>query len=363
MERTMLRVTFTIPAVAAAGMIGWAAVRPPREPRLVLARQHPTPVITTRSPGAGGNRFGFEGGRAVKLGDTYHLFTSEMVGDPMWVRMKFGYWTSRDRLHWTRVSTVRESSAEFAGQDPRAALWSPLPVWDEDNKRWNLFYVAYHSAPGDGTKFMLNHRGRIWRAISQVAGPDGISGPYEDERVVMEPGPDSLPWEGLQGTDSFFPYRVRGTWYALYGSARSETLPITHWLVGLATAPALGGPWTRVPAHSPAPIEQKFIENPIVTPAPGGGWLAVYDSQAVGAIGWAHSADGITWSTGHALTIQPTPGVWAKDVRTPLGLIDEGGGRYTVFYTGFEQDPDWTRLLRGQGRETCAIGFVELRLE
>jgi len=55
--------------------------------------------------------------------------------------------------------------------------------------------------------------------------------------------------------------------------------------------------------------------------------------------------------------------MWAKDVRTPLGLIDEGGGRYTVFYTGFEQDPDWTRLLRGEGRETCAIGFVELRLE
>ena len=56
-------------------------------------------------------------------------------------------------------------------------------------------------------------------------------------------------------------------------------------------------------------------------------------------------------------------GMWAKDVRTPLGLIDEGGGRYTVFYTGFEQNPDWTRLLRGEGRETCAIGFVELRLE
>ena len=359
----MLRMWYMVPVMAGMGILGWAGARAPREPRLVLTKQHPTPVITTRSRGAEGNRFGFEGGRAVKIGDTYHLFTSEMIDDPMWVRMKFGYWTSRDRLHWTRAATVRESSAEFAGKDPRAALWSPLPVWDEDARRWNLFYVAYHAAPGDSTTFMLNHHGRIWRAVSRGAGREGISGPYEDERVVMEPGPDSLPWEGLQGTDSFFPYRVGSSWYALYGSAKSETMPITHWLVGLASAPALGGPWTRVREHSPAPIESKFIENPIVTPAPGGGWLAVYDSQAPNTIGWAYSADGIAWNAGHALTVQPTAGMWAKDVRTPLGLIDEGGGRYTVFYTGFEQDPDWTRLLRGEGRETCAIGFVELRLE
>ncbi len=60
--------------------------------------------------------------------------------------------------------------------------------------------------------------------------------------------------------------------------------------------------------------------------------------------------------------MQPTAGSWAKDVRTPLGLVDEGDGRLTVFYTGFEQAPDWTRLLRGQGGETCAIGFAELKV-
>jgi hypothetical protein len=30
-----------------------------------------------------------------------------MIGDPIWVRMKLGYWTSRDRLTWTRAATVR----------------------------------------------------------------------------------------------------------------------------------------------------------------------------------------------------------------------------------------------------------------
>jgi peptidoglycan/xylan/chitin deacetylase (PgdA/CDA1 family) len=354
-----LSIVLILVASAGAGSQSPGAIR---APTLQLVSQHPEPVLTTRSPGAEGNRFGFEGGRVVKIEGTYHLFTSEMVANPMWVRMKFGYWTSRDRLHWTRVGTVRESSAEFTGADPRAALWSPLPVWDDETDRWNLFYVAYRSRPGDGSAFTLNYDGRIWRAVSRTSGRGGIGGPYDDVGVVLEPGPDSLPWEGLQGTDSFFPWRRDGTWHALYGSAQSEHLPIEHWLVGPASASAIGGPWARVPARNPTPIEKRFIENPIVTPAPGGGLLAVYDAEASDAIGWAWSPDGLSWEPGHALIVQARAGQWAKDVRTPLGLVDEGGGRYTVFYTGFEQEPDWTRLLRGEGRETCAIGFAEVSI-
>jgi hypothetical protein len=332
-------------------------------PHLVLVAADDAPVITTRSPGAEGIRFGFEGGRAVKVNGVYHLFTSEMAGDPVWVRMRLGHWSSPDRRQWTRVETVRESTGEFEGRDLRAALWSPLPAWDDSEQRWNLFYVAYRSAPGDGTSFMLNHDGRIWRAIARRPGPEGIAGPWDDVGVVMKPGEDSLPWEGLQGTDSFFPYRVGDRWFALYGSAWSQTMPIKHWLVGLASAPTIGGPWRRVPERSPAPIETTFIENPIVTPAPGGGYLAVYDSQGADAIGWTYSADGIDWQPGRRLVVQPKAGQWAKDVRTPLGLVDEGGGRATIFYTGFEQEPDWARLLKGEGRETSAIGYVEVRVE
>jgi hypothetical protein len=349
-----------IAVLTGSWVLGLGAAR--EVPHLTLLSQHPTPVLTTRSPGAEGNRFGFEGGRVVKVSGTYHLFTSEMIGDPIWVRMRLGYWTSPDRLHWKRVATIRESSAEFAGADPRAALWSPLPVWDAGDRRWNLFYVAYRSRPGDGTAFTLNYEGRIWRARSTVQGEQGISGPFEDLGVVMEPGADSLPWEGLQGTDSFFPWQVGDTWYAMYGSAQSQHLPIQHWLVGLAAAPSLAGPWRRVTTQSPLPIESTFIENPIVTPAPGGGWFAVYDSNAANAIGLASSSDGINWEKGHAVVVQPTAGSWAKDVRTPLGLIDEGDGKYTVFYTGFEQSPDWERLLRGRGQETCAVGFAELEV-
>jgi hypothetical protein len=349
--------SFVLPASRAAG------AEPSATPRLELVRQHPTPVLTTRSPGAEGIRYGFEGGRVVKVRGTYHLFTSEMAGDPIWVRMRLGHWTSRDRLAWERAGTVAESSGEFEGKDPRAALWSPLPVWDAGSDRWNLFYVAYRSKPSDGTRFLLNHAGEIWRAVSRTPGEEGIRGPFGDVGVVMRPGPDSLAWEGLQGTDSFFPWPVAGKWRAFYGSARTETKPIGHWLVGPAEADALAGPWRRVASDNPAPLEKRFIENPIVTAAPGGGFLVVYDSDGADAVGWAYSADGVRWGAGERLRVQPKAGEWAKDVRTPLGLVNEGGDRFSLFYTGFEQAPDWARMLdEAKGRETCAIGFVELRL-
>jgi hypothetical protein len=53
---------------------------------MVTGKRFDTPVLTVRSRGAEGNKYGFEGGRALKVNGTYHLFTSEMVGDPHWVK-------------------------------------------------------------------------------------------------------------------------------------------------------------------------------------------------------------------------------------------------------------------------------------
>jgi hypothetical protein len=44
--------------------------------------------------------------------------------------------------------------------------------------------------------------------------------------------------------------------------------------------------------------------------------------------------------------------------------VPEGGGRFTLLYTGFEQTPDWPRILAtGKSTNTCAVGLVEVRLE
>lgn len=330
---------------------------------LQVTRNWPGPILTTRSDGAQGNKYGFEGGRVVKVKGTYHLFTSEMVGDPHWVKMRLGHWTSQDRVRWQRVGTLAESSGDFTGKDPRGALWSPMPVYDPKDGRWNLFYVAYQAAPDTNERWLTNHEGRVWRAVSKSSGEDGIGGPYEDVGVVLQRGKDSDSWEGLQGTDSFFPYRVGGQWYAFYGSAHTEKLPISLWQVGLAKAPGIGGPWVRYTEMNPLNVENRFIENPIVTELNDGSYVTVYDTDAPNAIGYSFSSDGIHWSPGQHLTVQEEPGVWASEVRTPLGLIAEGEDSFTLLYTANEKvsgmAPDGNGITMTPG----SVGLVEVQLK
>lgn len=330
---------------------------------LKVTRSWEKPILTIQSKGAEGNKYGFEGGRVVKVNSTYHLFTSEMVGDPHWVKMRLAHWTSVDRLHWRRASTLAESSGDFTGKDQRAALWSPLPVYDPKENRWNLFYVAYQAAPDTDREWLTNHEGRIWRAVSKVDGRIGIDGPYEDVGIILQRGKDSDPWEGLQGTDSFFPYLVGDRWYAFYGSAHTETLPISSWQVGLATAPSIGGPWKRCTEENPLKVEKRFIENPIVTRLSDGKYVAVYDTDAPNAIGYTFSADGIHWSAGRELVVQQGSGVWATEVRTPLGLIPEGNGLFTLFYTANEKISGSGPDANGINSTPGSMGLVEVEIE
>lgn len=333
------------------------------ESRLVVVRQFDHPVLTVRSTGAEANKYGFEGGRVIKLNGVYHLFTSEMVGEPHWVKMKLAHWISHDREHWQRLATVRESSGDFTGKDPKAALWSPMPVFNPGEDRWNLFYVAYQAAPDTDREWLTNHEGRIWRAISEVPGMDGIDGPYKDAGVVMQRGPDSDSWEGLQGTDSFFPYLVGNRWYALYGSARTEHLPLSLWQVGLAQAPDLSGPWTRCSELNPLKVEPRFIENPIVARLADGRYLAVYDNHEPNEIGYTFSSDGIHWEAGQHLVVQEGKGIWATEVRTPLGLVDEGNGLFTLFYTANEKIDGVHADGYGVNVTPGSLGLVDVRLD
>jgi len=354
----------TISLIAVAVLVSVSAKRlhsDARASELEIASAWQRPVLTIHSDGAEGNKYGFEGGRVLKIRGTYHLLTSEMVGDPHWVKMRLAEWTSYDRIHWQRHATIAESSGDFTGKDPRSALWSPLPVYDPQENRWNLFYVAYQAAPDTSERWLTNHEGRIWRAVSETPGEMGIGGPYKDLGIVLQRGKESDPWEGLQGTDSFFPYLVGDHWYALYGSAHTEKLPLSSWQIGLATAPSLAGPWKRCSEWNPLKVEKRFMENPIVSQLSDGTYIAVYDTDAPSAIGYTRSSDGTHWSPGQSLIVQQGNGVWATEVRTPLGLIDEGNGLFTLFYTANEKvsgsDPD------GYGINTTpgSMGLVEVR--
>lgn len=327
---------------------------------LTLLDPHTGPVITKSTPGAENNKYGFEGGTAVKIGDTYHLATTEMPADPFAAKTRMAHWVSRDRIHWTRVSTLYESSGECDGKDPRGALWSPMLFYDEANERWNLFYVAYNCLPNTPTQWLTNYGGQIWHAVSKSKGIEGIGGPYEDLGIILRPDAESEWWEGLQGTDSFYPYRIGKVWYAFYGSANTEKVPTEHWRVGLTTAPMLAGPWKRVPELNPVDFENVYQENPVVTRASDGTYIAVYARGAVPgigndptAVGYSTSRDGIHWSKGVGLDLQPTPTThWARRLNTPLGLIPEGNDTFTLFYTGVVEPPYYE-----------SVGFVTLKLQ
>ncbi|WP_427874191.1 hypothetical protein [Flavobacterium sp. MMS24-S5] len=193
------------------------------------------PVIDEGMYGTEGIQGGFEGGRVVKVGDTYHMFPTERAGEKGVdyyydrVKTKIGHWTSKDAIHWKRQSTIYQASGTYAVteddnpmNDRRAAIWSYMPVFNEKANKWYGYYLAYTVSK----EIEPNHSfGRIWRCESTVEGINGIGEPYKDMGIIMEPGLDSQPWEGRQGVASFFPYQVGDKYFGFYSGA----YPFNSW--------------------------------------------------------------------------------------------------------------------------------------
>lgn len=303
---------------------------------LTIDEQHPTPLITKGSPGTEDNKYGFEGGRVVKVNDTYHLFISEITGDPKWAKTRLAHWTSPDGYTFERRSTLYESSGDFTGADPRAALFLPIPIFDKSENRWNLFHSAFKAAPSTGGRWLLNHEGRIHRAVSETPGMNGIAGPYKDTGIVLQPGPDSDPWEGLQGTDSFFPFRAGEKWLAFYGSAHTQRWPTDFWAVGLVESEQLEGPWKRLTDINP--ILKPRYENPHVHQLRSDLYMAVCDiiierGPEARQIAYTFSSNGTTWLPPKVIQLEPGKDDWIQHVRTPISLVPQGENEFLIFYT------------------------------
>jgi hypothetical protein len=103
------------------------------------------------------------------------------------------------------------------------------------------------------------------------------------------------------------------------------------------------------------------VENPVVTQVHDGSYIAVFNGPVGDAFGYATSADGIHWNRGTNLVVQPKgKGYWADPVRTPLGLIKEADGTYTLFYTGILKS-EKSGLFNGS--YSSGVGFVTLKIE
>lgn len=305
---------------------------------LQLLSENPGPVISVNHPDvlASRNGSGFETGQVVKLNGVYHMFINEMFDRPH-RDLRIAYWTSSDALTWKRQSTQIQSIPGRTASNPRSEVWVNAIVFNEDENAWNLFYVAYRA--GDTTKGEIagsDYEGRIWRATSVIKGRDGIAGPYADMGIVLQPDSSSQPWEGQQAIASFFPYKAGNTWFAIYDG--HFYTPKGAWPDGMAFAPKLTGPWTRMPeGFNPLSIVKEFAENAIVTRLRDGRYLMVFDSFGDQEIGYSLSEDGVHWSPETRIKVQTTNNLWALPgdhfTRTPLCAIEEADGTFTVIYT------------------------------
>jgi hypothetical protein len=332
-----------------------------------MVDEHIGPVIGPGAAGTEDNKSGFETGQVLKLDGVYHMFVNEMFGRPH-LDMRIAHWMSRDGAKWERRGTIVDSIPGRSPRNVRSEVWCTGVVFDEADDRWNIFYVAYRGGDESrGEKPNYDYDGKIWRAVSLKSGRDGIDGPYSDVDIILRPDEHSMPWEGQQGVDSFFPYKVGDRWWGLNGSHNHE--PRGPWLVGLATAPTLAGPWKREAQLSPSPIADYFIENPIVSRLADGRFIAIFDTMFEegkpppapfnngNAIAYSISADGIHWPKGEDLVVQSDRNNWAADVRTPLGLVPEDDGSFSVVYTArMKPDP------KAPAARFWAVGKVSVRL-
>lgn len=317
--------------------------------RAAAAASCPLPLLSWLSPNAtigaasdATNRFGLEDGIVVRRADGgFTLLAAAMYGAPLWVRMRLDVYNSRDALNWGLQRSLRASSANFDGSDPHSSSWGPFFVRDPASDTWALTYIGYRGAPSNASGWLENFQGVAYGAYANATGDAGLDGDFGDahfratDATLLAPDDFHVagPWphvcQGLQGTDSFYPYPLGdGTWAALVGTSHEETpnpWPGGKWPVSLARAPALMGPWVRynpsggAPADAPCvDLNGGYSENPIVSRRADNASAFQLLHDALGAeaqgFGYACSADGLAWGPS-ALVRTPL------GARTPLGML------------------------------------------
>ena len=292
------------------------------------------------------NRYGVEDGIVVRRADGgFSMICAEMYADPKWVSMRLGVYTSVDALTWTKARTLRNSTRNFDGTSPHSSSWGPFFVHDPVADTYTLSYVGYRGAPSNSSGWLENFEGTIYAQRAQQQGDQGLdsdfgdnagSVPWENDTVLLKPddfeinAPFPYVCQGLQGTDSMYPFILNdGSWAAFVGTSHQET-PNNYgpgkWPVSLATAPSLFGPWKRrniantsAPANAPCiDLNGGYSENPIVSRRPDDAQqfhlIIDYIGLEGSGFGYACSSNGLDWDKAILITI---PG----GARTPFGLL------------------------------------------
>ncbi len=312
--------------------------------RLEVVQEFDGRVIGPKDGARVGVRSGFETGQVIKVGDVTYMFVNEMYDRPH-QELRVSLWKSTDGSSFTRVDTLKESIPGRSLRNFKNEVWVTAIIFDKPSNRWNMFYVAYQAGKDAIGELHADYNGRVFRSVSAKEGMAGIEGPYIDVDVVLGPDPNAQPWEGNQSVGCFHPYAANGRWYAFYCSHWHDPFK-AEWPLGVAVADDLFGPWRRAYGLSPSTITDRFGENPIVSRLKNGKYLAVFDvafglkfdaAQDRDSIGYSVSEDGVNWPLFKPLDVQPKD-KWSRQLRTPLGMIEEDDGTFSLYYTAQEKD-------------------------
>lgn len=341
-------------------------------PTPILVSQAESPIIEAhRSLGTEDIKYGFEGGKAVKDEDgVYWIFTAEMHRAPTNAGMRVAIWRStgtNPRGTWQRHGTITESNQSFPliyfaqqcnepwcgwmgatkehltyvasykcdPSDLLASPWAPIPVYDEEEGFWHVFLVGYQC---DFSQLVACGTGNIFGARSTVPGKRGLGGPYElwskgTDSIVLGPNATKMGkvWgDAHRGSE----YVDQMSIFALgSGHGYAAFTGMSH---NMATAPSVRGPWTVGESLRDAisTSTSDFNENSIVSliTAPTGKTIfgSVFDTvfRESHGFGFSYSKDGVHWGPQKGTDVSVPHGV-----RTPLGLLEEDDGTYTLFFT------------------------------
>lgn len=311
------------------------------EVRLELLEVTQEPLIGRNTPGTEDNRWGFEGGFVLEEGGFVHVFTTEVYAPPKFDNTRLAHWRSKDGLTFERMSTLYDGSSPAPDELRTNLPWTPYPVYNEEEGRWNLFFTGYRGGHQAETRkrarqFAEDIGTPIIRAVAETNGRAGIGGPYTVTDYVFGGGKYADPWEGGGSAVSFFPFKVRHGWRAFFGCNQFKTRQDVCFVPGLAKSDSLSGPWERVSHLNPVLMDDRFVENPVVYPIGGNDYITFYDGETVHGIAYAYSRGGEHWSKEKVLWLESPPTRWAWWMRTPLGIIPRAAGGHWLYYSAFD---------------------------